>query len=215
MASTASAMRRTARRWGASSAPTRTPPAISSLLRDGAQRRRLRGHVGVERPGRQRGGIYGQRYAADGTPVGSEFRANTYTAGDQLFSSVTALNDGGFVVTWSSFTRTAATMASTASAMRRTAPRWAASSAPTRTPPATRLLLRDGAQRRRLRRHVVVVRPGRQRLWHLRPALCGGRHPGGQRVPVNQITSGHQIAESETVATLADGRLVQVWAGQG
>ena len=24
-------------------------------------------------------GIYGQRYAADGTPVGSEFRVNTYT----------------------------------------------------------------------------------------------------------------------------------------
>ena len=47
-------------------------------------------------------GIYGQRYAADGTPVGSEFRANTYTSSDQIYSSVTALNDGGFVVTWSS-----------------------------------------------------------------------------------------------------------------
>ena len=139
-------------------------------------------------------GIYGQRYAADGTPVGSEFRANTYTTSDQIYSSVTALNDGGFVVTWSSFgqdgsgwgiygqryaadgtpvggefrantytssdqiyslrdgaqrrrlrgdvvvgrTRTAAAMASTASAMRRTALRWGASSTPTRTPPATR-----------------------------------------------------------------------------
>ena len=35
-------------------------------------------------------------------PVGSEFRANTYTTDDQVYSSVTALNDGGFVVTWSS-----------------------------------------------------------------------------------------------------------------
>ena len=47
-------------------------------------------------------GIYGQRYAADGTPVGSEFRVNTYTTNDQAYSSVTALADGGFVVTWSS-----------------------------------------------------------------------------------------------------------------
>ena len=48
-------------------------------------------------------GIYGQRYAADGAPVGDEFRANTYTYSDQIYSSVTALNDGGFVVTWSSY----------------------------------------------------------------------------------------------------------------
>ena len=53
--------------------------------------------------------------------MGSEFRANTYTSNDQVYSSVTALNDGGFVVTWSSTARTAAAMASTASAMRRTA----------------------------------------------------------------------------------------------
>ena len=66
-------------------------------------------------------GIYGQRYAADGTPVGSEFRVNTTTSSDQIYSSVTALDDGGFVVTWSSSARTAAAMASTASAMRRTA----------------------------------------------------------------------------------------------
>ena len=47
-------------------------------------------------------GIYGQRYAADGTPVGSEFRVNTFTTSDQRFPSVTALADGGFVVTWTS-----------------------------------------------------------------------------------------------------------------
>ena len=32
-------------------------------------------------------GIYGQRYAADGTPVGSEFRVNTFTTDDQVFPS--------------------------------------------------------------------------------------------------------------------------------
>jgi Ca2+-binding RTX toxin-like protein len=47
-------------------------------------------------------GVYGQRYAADGTVIGSEFRVNTFTTDFQSFPSVTALSDGGFVVTWSS-----------------------------------------------------------------------------------------------------------------
>ncbi|SVC60854.1 uncharacterized protein METZ01_LOCUS313708, partial [marine metagenome] len=45
-------------------------------------------------------GVYGQRYDADGTPSGAEFRINTYTSGDQIHSSVASLDDGGFVVTW-------------------------------------------------------------------------------------------------------------------
>ncbi|PSF32497.1 hypothetical protein C7H19_21635 [Aphanothece hegewaldii CCALA 016] len=47
-------------------------------------------------------GIYGQRYDASGATVGSEFQINTYTTSSQIYSSVTALGDGGFVVTWSS-----------------------------------------------------------------------------------------------------------------
>ena len=47
-------------------------------------------------------GIYGQQYNAEGDEVGSEFQVNTYTIDDQDDSSVTALNDGGFVVTWES-----------------------------------------------------------------------------------------------------------------
>jgi len=47
-------------------------------------------------------GVYGQRYAANGAAAGGEFRINTYTTGDQLNPSVTALVDGGFVVTWHS-----------------------------------------------------------------------------------------------------------------
>ncbi len=47
-------------------------------------------------------GIYGQRYTASGTAVGSEFRANTSTAGEQFYPSVAALPGGGFVVSWSS-----------------------------------------------------------------------------------------------------------------
>ena len=45
-------------------------------------------------------GVYAQRYAADGTTVGAEFRVNSHTGGQQYHSSVTGLGGGGFVVTW-------------------------------------------------------------------------------------------------------------------
>ena len=45
-------------------------------------------------------GIFGQRYDAMGATVGTEFQVNTVTAGNQLYTDATALNDGGFVVTW-------------------------------------------------------------------------------------------------------------------
>ncbi len=47
-------------------------------------------------------GIYGQRYTSAGLADGSEFLVNTYTASQQVNSSVAALVDGGFVVTWAS-----------------------------------------------------------------------------------------------------------------
>lgn len=47
-------------------------------------------------------GVFGQRYDASGTPVGGEFRANTYTSLTQWTSGVAGLPDGGFVVTWES-----------------------------------------------------------------------------------------------------------------
>ncbi len=45
-------------------------------------------------------GVYGQRYDSDGNTVGDEFQVNTSTDNDQWHSSVTALSEGGFVVTW-------------------------------------------------------------------------------------------------------------------
>jgi Ca2+-binding RTX toxin-like protein len=45
-------------------------------------------------------GVYGQRFAADGNPSGSEFRVNTTTSSDQYQPTVAALANGGFVVTW-------------------------------------------------------------------------------------------------------------------
>ena len=47
-------------------------------------------------------GIFGQRYDASGVPVGVEFQVNTHTNNSQFNSSVAALPDGGFVVTWQS-----------------------------------------------------------------------------------------------------------------
>ena len=48
-------------------------------------------------------GIYAQRYDSSGIAVGSEFQINTFTNNDQTWSSVAALEDGGFVVTWTDF----------------------------------------------------------------------------------------------------------------
>jgi hypothetical protein len=47
-------------------------------------------------------GIYQQRYTAAGAPSGVETRVNTTTADDQNDPSVTALSDGGWLVSWSS-----------------------------------------------------------------------------------------------------------------
>jgi len=44
--------------------------------------------------------VRGQRFAADGTPVGSEMGINTYTAGAQGYPSVAMRNDGSFLVVW-------------------------------------------------------------------------------------------------------------------
>ncbi|NSY40902.1 Ig-like domain-containing protein [Leisingera sp. ANG59] len=48
-------------------------------------------------------GIYSQRYDADGSAVGAETRANSFTSNDQIYSGVTALADGGWLVSWSSY----------------------------------------------------------------------------------------------------------------
>ncbi len=46
--------------------------------------------------------IQGQRYAADGTALGSEFQVNTYTTDNQFNPSVAMDLDGDFVVVWDS-----------------------------------------------------------------------------------------------------------------
>ena len=47
--------------------------------------------------------IRGRRYAADGTPLGEEFQANTYTTDRQTGGVVSVDGQGDFVVVWGSF----------------------------------------------------------------------------------------------------------------
>jgi len=48
-------------------------------------------------------GVFGQRFASSGVPLGSEFRVNTYTSNYQTYPSVAADGSGNFVVAWVSF----------------------------------------------------------------------------------------------------------------
>lgn len=47
-------------------------------------------------------GVFAQQYDADGIPLGGEFQVNTTTRSNQSSPSITALADGGFMVTWAS-----------------------------------------------------------------------------------------------------------------
>ncbi|GGE83245.1 calcium-binding protein [Niveispirillum cyanobacteriorum] len=63
------------------------------------------GHVVVWQSSGQDGsglGIYQQRFDAAGNPMGGEARINTTTADNQHDAKVTALTNGGYVVSWSS-----------------------------------------------------------------------------------------------------------------
>jgi hypothetical protein len=45
-------------------------------------------------------GVYGQRFQADGQPIGPEFLVNTTTQGQQRRPTVAMHSDGTFVVAW-------------------------------------------------------------------------------------------------------------------
>jgi hypothetical protein len=47
-------------------------------------------------------GVYAQRYASTGAPLGGEFRVNTYTTSDQDHARVASDSSGNFVVVWRS-----------------------------------------------------------------------------------------------------------------
>jgi len=47
-------------------------------------------------------GTFARRYNSDGTPAGTEFQVNTYTAGNQVWPSVAMDANGNFVIAWDS-----------------------------------------------------------------------------------------------------------------
>ena len=47
-------------------------------------------------------GVFGQRYSVSGTPLGPEFRVNTYTTSNQFGPAVASDGAGNFVVVWTS-----------------------------------------------------------------------------------------------------------------
>ena len=48
-------------------------------------------------------GVYGQRYDASGSTVGSEFLINTTVVTQQGYPAITSFLDGGFTVIWESY----------------------------------------------------------------------------------------------------------------
>lgn len=48
-------------------------------------------------------GIYAQRYAADGTPIGDEFQVNAYTLSHQMIPVMAVLDNGDLVISWASY----------------------------------------------------------------------------------------------------------------
>ena len=50
-------------------------------------------------------GVFGQRYASTGAPLGPEFRVNTYTTGHQGHPAVASDSSGNFVVVWPSYSQ--------------------------------------------------------------------------------------------------------------
>ena len=48
-------------------------------------------------------GVFGQRYASSGAPLGAEFQVNTYTTNIQVSPSVASDTAGNFVVVWESY----------------------------------------------------------------------------------------------------------------
>ncbi|MBD1922047.1 filamentous hemagglutinin N-terminal domain-containing protein [Microcoleus sp. FACHB-831] len=78
-------------------------PAITSLADGGF----VISWESLEQDGNGRG-VYGQRYNAQGAAVGGEFRLNTTTNSNQMYSDVVGLADGGFIASWSSYSQDAA-----------------------------------------------------------------------------------------------------------
>ena len=79
-------------------ASAQNEPSVGSLSNGGFV---IAWHDGGNRDGDEES-IYAQRFDADGGKIGDEFHVNFYTSGVQFQPEVVGLNDGGFVIAFSS-----------------------------------------------------------------------------------------------------------------
>jgi hypothetical protein len=165
-------------------------------------------------------GVYGQRYSANGSAAGGEFRINTSTQDSQFVASVAALDGGGFVVTWSSNGRDGASYDIYGQ-------RYAADGSPA----GGEFQVNTRTANDQFSSSVAALADGGFVIsWSSlgqdgdSSGMYGQRYaadgtPVGSEFRINQITTGAQTTQTTsdgyTIAALADGRLVQVWAGFG
>ncbi|MBO3762532.1 calcium-binding protein [Ciceribacter sp. L1K22] len=157
-------------------------------------------------------GIVQRRYAADGTPVGGEIVVNTYHPGSQDTPSVTALEDGGWLVAWTAFDDRAD---DTDIYMQRYAANGVLVGSETRVNTATVGSQVDAAATGLEDGGWVVVWQGLDSNQHgvyLQRYDANGDPVGGE-VAVNTTTSGAQ--GSPAIVALADGGFVVAWVSQG
>ena len=129
-------------------------------------------------------GVFGQRYASTGAPLGPEFRVNTYTTGYQHDPAVASDSSGNFVVVWTSDGQDG-------SGNGVFGQRYDSSGAPlgpefrvnTYTTDAQTASVRGLGHRRQLRRRLGELVAGRLELRRLRPALRQLRRAARPRVP--------------------------------
>ncbi len=171
--------------------------------------------------GSNEGDIQGQRFAADGTPLGGEFQVNTYTTDSQYDPFVAAAPNGDFVVTWTSFLGSVGNDSDNASVQGR---RYAADG----TPLGGQFQVNTYTTIAQDSSSVAVADDGRFVVTWASSGSSGSDTSGssiqGQRYAadgtplggefqVNTYTTSSQGEPS--VAAAADGRFVVVWTSDG
>jgi len=156
-------------------------------------------------------GIFGQRFAGSGAPLGPEFRVNTFTPGAQYDPSVAIDGSGNFVVVWTS-------QAQDGSSTGIFGQRFAATGAPAGTEfrvntYTTSYQVRPEAARDSSGNFVVVWTSQQgiaySEIFGQRYASSGA--PLGAEFRVNTTTTGNQ--SYGTVAASTAGNFVVAWAG--
>ena len=164
-------------------------------------------------PGRSNNGVFARFLSTSGATLGSEFQVNTYTTGGQRYPSMATDADGDFVVAWESRSGRRGQRHLRAPVLER-------GHRPRHRAPGQHLhherpgpRVGGGGCRRRLRRGLAELRPGRLESRCLRSPLLERGHSLSSDFQVNTSTTNIQRAPS--VAADAGGRFVIAWQDAG